>query len=81
MRDIAVYVGQAEVSSSMPAGELLVIKTHEMQNRRMQIANVNIVFFCSDSELCERVVKTIFDRSNRDRLQTCPTFFATLGFS
>ena len=33
------------------------------------------------SELCEQVVKTIFDRSIRDRLQTCPTFIATLGLT
>ena len=38
-----MHVGQAEISPGVTEGELLVVKTHQVQDGRVQIVNVDSV--------------------------------------
>ena len=44
VHDPAVDVGQPEVAAGEAVGEPLVVEPHKMQNRRVQISHVNLVF-------------------------------------
>src|SRR5262245_57537095 len=49
--DISVHVRQPVVSSRVPVGELLVIQAHEMQDRCVEVVDVNGFFDRFDSVL------------------------------
>ena len=36
-------IGQAEVPAAVAVGELLVVETHELKDRRVQIVDVNLL--------------------------------------
>ena len=46
--DAAVYVGETEVAALKAVGELFVVETQQVQNRGLQIVDMN--FFPGDTE-------------------------------
>ena len=42
--DTAVDIGQPEVAAGITTGESLVIEAHKVQNRRVKVAYMNLVF-------------------------------------
>ena len=38
----AMYVGEAEIAAAVTIGELLVVETHEVEDRRMQVVDVDL---------------------------------------
>ena len=44
MDDVAMHICQAEVAAGIPIRELLVIQSHQMKNRGVQVMNVDSVF-------------------------------------
>ena len=60
--DVTVYVGQAEVSTRVSIGQLLMVEAHEVQDRGVQIVNVDSVFDGGQSKLIGRAVaESAFD--------------------
>ena len=49
--DVAVDVGQAEVSAGVAVGESFMVQAHEVQDCGVEIMNVDSVFDGSQSEL------------------------------
>ena len=46
-----VHIGQSEVPSGMPPGQPLVVESHEMENRRVQGVDMNLVVLGVPAEL------------------------------
>ena len=51
MDDPSVHIGQPEVTSGMSPGQPFVIESHEMENRRMQVMDVDLVVLGIPAEL------------------------------
>src|SRR5262249_22124930 len=49
--DMAVNVGEAEVAASIAIRQLLVIETEQVENRRVQVVDVDLVPHRSEAEL------------------------------
>ncbi len=56
MYDFAVHIGQSEIASRVAVCQLLVIKAHEMQNRRVQVMHVDSIFDRRATKLIGRAV-------------------------
>ena len=50
VHDFAVHIGQSIIATAVAIGELLVIKTHEMQYRGVQIMHVHSILDGEDNE-------------------------------
>ena len=55
--DVSVYVGQTEVASCMAVGQALVIETHEVEHRRVEVVHVNPVANGGVAELVRCAVR------------------------
>src|SRR3954469_23036763 len=53
---LAVHVGQAEVAAGVAVGELLVVEAHQVQDRRVQVVDVDRVLLRLEAELVGRAV-------------------------
>src|SRR6266542_3597892 len=49
--NLAVHVGQPEVASAVAVGELCVIQAQQVQNRGVQIVDVNLVLHGLEAEI------------------------------
>ena len=54
--DVAFDVGQAEIAAGVAVRELLVVEAHEMQDRGVQVVDVDAVFDGFEAELVGRAV-------------------------
>src|SRR6187401_3188153 len=43
LHDAAAHVGEAEVAAAVAVGQALVVDAHEVQNRRVQVVDVDLV--------------------------------------
>ena len=50
LHDMAVDVGEAEVSAGVAVGELFVIETHEVENGGVEVVDVDFVFDGCEAE-------------------------------
>ena len=48
---VAVHVGQAEVAAGVAVGELLVVEAEQVQDRGVQVVDVDAVFDGLEAEL------------------------------
>lgn len=49
--DMAMEVGEAEIAADVVVGEALVVEAHEMQNRPVQVVDVNAVFDGAEADV------------------------------
>ena len=52
-----MHVGQAEVAAGVAIGELLVVEAQEVQDRRVQVVNVDAIFDGVPAEFVGRPVR------------------------
>lgn len=61
---LAMNVGQPEVTSCIAESEFVVLKTQQMQQRRMQVVHMHTIHFRAKSKLVRRAVnRTALDAS------------------
>ena len=53
---VAVNVGQAVVAAAVAVGQLLVVEAHQVQDRRVQVVDVDLVLDGVPAELVGRAV-------------------------
>ena len=53
----AVHVGQAEVAAGVAVGQLLVVEAEQVQHRRVQVVDVDLVLDRREAELVGRAVR------------------------
>ena len=53
---LAVYVGQAVVASTVAVGQLLMVESHEMEDRCMEVMDMDPVLYCGQAEIVSRPV-------------------------
>ena len=56
LNDLSVHIGKAEVTPLASKGQLLVIKTEEVQNRGVQVMDVNGILHRVEAEVVRRPV-------------------------
>ena len=64
--DVTMHIGQSEIPTGVAIRELRMVKSHQVQNRGVQIMNMNPVFHSSVAELIGAAVRqAAFDSATR----------------
>ena len=64
--DVSVDICEAEVAPSVAVGQPLVVKAHQVQNRRMEVMDWNDVLLCLEAKIIRSTVdSSAFDAATR----------------